>query len=683
MAQREPLLDLPQPSCSTARRSLIAPAALLLLALLVACGPTGPTGAPTQPRDVAVTAIPGGVRVTWLDQSSDEDGFLVFRKDAGVQGEPTDEVGAAGAGEQVFDDFSTTQDGSYVYGVAAVNVIGPSETVLQDPQTPVSELPGVDVSVTFDGEGVVLVSGGSVNKVCVTDCSVAFAAGTDITLTAQSSDDAVFAGWAGDCGGAGTCGLEVDEPLEVEARFRRHVLQLELDGDSPVELTMFPADDFGNSKCTLDTGDSCALAYGFAGPLAVSINAVKLEPAGQFQGFEGPCSTEQGMYCLANVSGATPVAVRVVLPPVAQPDAYGLREDQDLEVAAGSGVLANDTDSASDTLSAVLLSGPANGGLDLDGDGSFNFAPNENFNGSDSFQYVARDSYGSESEAVTVTLSVQAANDPPVFSLGEDPPVATGDFGLRTVEDFATNMGPGGGPDEATQSLTAFTVEKVGGNIEGMNPQIDLNGTLTFRPPFGSSGSATYAVRLSDNGGTANGGEDTSAAQQFTITVQSFTLAVGLAGSGDVSASPAADDGEYGYGTVVNLDASAGRDHAFGVWQGDCQGSVASCELTMVGDRTVTARFDPFVRVRFADGTGLISVSSNPGGISGCLSLNVNINVCDAPFPDGSSVTLTASIGQYRFQGVVCSSGQPTRVCNFTVDGPVVVTLAPANTGTD
>ena len=50
-------------------------------------------------------------------------------------------------------------------------------------------------------------------------------------------------------------------------------------------------------------------------------------------------------------------------------------------------------------------------------------------------------------------------------------------------------------------------------------PAISSAGTLTFTPAASENGSATVSVFLQDNGGTANGGDDTSATQTFTITV--------------------------------------------------------------------------------------------------------------------------------------------------------------------
>jgi len=57
-------------------------------------------------------------------------------------------------------------------------------------------------------------------------------------------------------------------------------------------------------------------------------------------------------------------------------------------------------------------------------------------------------------------------------------------------------------------------------------PAISPTGVLTFTPAPNVSGSATVSLQLHDNGGTANGGIDTSAAQTFTITVFTNTAPV-------------------------------------------------------------------------------------------------------------------------------------------------------------
>src|SRR5258708_20156473 len=55
----------------------------------------------------------------------------------------------------------------------------------------------------------------------------------------------------------------------------------------------------------------------------------------------------------------------------------------------------------------------------------------------------------------------------------------------------------------------------------GTEVAISARGTLTYTPAADANGSATVTVQIHDNGGTANGGVDTSAAQTFTINVTS------------------------------------------------------------------------------------------------------------------------------------------------------------------
>lgn len=103
--------------------------------------------------------------------------------------------------------------------------------------------------------------------------------------------------------------------------------------------------------------------------------------------------------------------------PSAQPESYTLNEDAVLTVEA-RGVLENDSDPDSgDTLTAVLVTSPSSGTLQLNGDGSFSYTPNLNFNGSDSFSYKARDGAGVETGAVTVGLTVNPVNDAPAISV--------------------------------------------------------------------------------------------------------------------------------------------------------------------------------------------------------------------------------------------------------------------------
>jgi VCBS repeat-containing protein len=98
--------------------------------------------------------------------------------------------------------------------------------------------------------------------------------------------------------------------------------------------------------------------------------------------------------------------------PIAVDDAYTTDEDTSLNVPA-PGVLANDSDPDGDALNAVLGTGPANGTLVLNANGSFSYTPSLNFNGVDSFTYLANDGQV-DSNLATVTITVNAVNDAPV-----------------------------------------------------------------------------------------------------------------------------------------------------------------------------------------------------------------------------------------------------------------------------
>jgi hypothetical protein len=107
------------------------------------------------------------------------------------------------------------------------------------------------------------------------------------------------------------------------------------------------------------------------------------------------------------------------LPPVAEDDSYSILEDEVLTVAA-PGVLANDTDAGLDTLSASVATGPANGTVNLNADGSFSYTPNANFNGIDGFTYTVQDD-DLATDTGTVTIEVSPVNDAPTVSANPAP----------------------------------------------------------------------------------------------------------------------------------------------------------------------------------------------------------------------------------------------------------------------
>src|SRR5207245_366620 len=109
--------------------------------------------------------------------------------------------------------------------------------------------------------------------------------------------------------------------------------------------------------------------------------------------------------------------------------------------------------------------------------------------------------------------------DAPSFTKGADQTVLE-DAGPQSVANWATAISKGP-PDESGQTLTFVVTANTNSALftAGGQPAISANGTLTYTPAANANGSATITLVLKDNGGTANGGQDTSAAQTFVINV--------------------------------------------------------------------------------------------------------------------------------------------------------------------
>ncbi len=175
--------------------------------------------------------------------------------------------------------------------------------------------------------------------------------------------------------------------------------------------------------------------------------------------------------------------------PTTAADAYTLDEDTTLTVNALTGVLANDSDIDGDSLTASVVSGPANGELTLNADGSFSYTPNANFSGTDSFVYEASDG-GLESQA-TVTLTINPIAEAPIaaidhYSTGEDVPLVIG-VGMGVL---ANDLNAEGGE---------MTAEIVTGPAHGtltMNP----DGSFSFTPEANYHGSDSFTYKAVSNG---------------------------------------------------------------------------------------------------------------------------------------------------------------------------------------
>jgi len=119
----------------------------------------------------------------------------------------------------------------------------------------------------------------------------------------------------------------------------------------------------------------------------------------------------------------------------------------------------------------------------------------------------------------TFTISVTAVNDAPSFVKGADQNISEG-AGAQSIAGWATAISAG--PSNESAQTLSFGVTNNNNSLFSVQPAINAAGTLTYTPAAGASGSATVTVTLSDNGGTANGGDNSSSDQTFTITIASI-----------------------------------------------------------------------------------------------------------------------------------------------------------------
>ena len=131
-------------------------------------------------------------------------------------------------------------------------------------------------------------------------------------------------------------------------------------------------------------------------------------------GNNGACSPSDPNPCAKTASGEVPLQVLPVNDaPVAVADSITVAEGGAATTLVGgaTSVLANDSDAEGDALTAILPSGPANGSLTLNANGTFSYVHDGSATTSDSFTYKANDG-SADSNVVTVTISVTPATKP-------------------------------------------------------------------------------------------------------------------------------------------------------------------------------------------------------------------------------------------------------------------------------
>lgn len=306
------------------------------------------------------------------------------------------------------------------------------------------------------------------------------------------------------------------------------------------------------------------------------------------------------------------------------------------------------TASVSTSTPAQFAAGPALSGDDL----TYTLAANAH--GSAAITVTVSDGTPAQDVTYDRTLTITPVNDAPVFTKGGDRSIAH-DAGAQSVPAWATGISTGA--NDGAQVLT-FTANAATPALFSVQPAIAADGTLSFTPAVGAYGSSTVSVTLQDDGGTANGGVDTSAAQVFTITVT----------RGPVFSVPASAITVAGtHGSPVNLSVTvSGQPAPTLQWRRN--GAELSGEtgagLSLTGDVA-------------DDGAVYTCVATNSGGSTVSPAMTLDISgvlpvFTTPPIAQSAAVNTTATF-------TAAASGQPAPTLQWLRGG---VPIAGANSGT-
>ena len=267
-------------------------------------------------------------------------------------------------------------------------------------------------------------------------------------------------------------------------------------------------------------------------------------------------------------------------------------------------VAANDGGGAIPT-TATLNTQATNGNASSNGDGTFDYTPNANYFGADSFTYSICDSIP-ECATATVNITVNNVNDPPVAN--DD---------TATVQEDSSNNGinvAGNDTDLDNDTLTVSAASTATGSVTRSG------GSVFYTPPANFNGSVTISYTISDG----NGGTDNASVTVTVINVNDPPVAI------DDTATVQEDSSN----NSINV---TGNDT-------DIDGDTLSVSAASTATGSVTFGGSNVVYTPPANFSGQATVSytvsdGNGGSDSGVLTVTVS-NQNDPPIANPDSLTV-------------------------------------------
>jgi hypothetical protein len=302
------------------------------------------------------------------------------------------------------------------------------------------------------------------------------------------------------------------------------------------------------------------------------------------------------------------ISDNVAVGPIAEPDTYAAITNLPLSVDASNGVLVNDHDpNGGGPLYAVLRRLTGHGTIALSADGGFIYSPDENFIGTDRFEYSAG-SGALVGASTVVTLTVAQVND------AVDDNYTTNDNQVLNVPAALGLLS-----NDVVAVGESITIELTSQPTLGQIA-VDADGGFVYQPS-GASGEDHFGYRLVSAGVP-------SAPAIVTITVN------------DLNEAPIAVDDHYvvdsGHVLTVSAPGVLGND-------ADPDGDALTPRIIsspLIGAVTLNANgsFTYTPPADFSGQTDFVYEVTDPRGLRAHATVFINVNDHLAPLPDAYSL---------------------------------------------
>ncbi|MCU7835732.1 MAG: tandem-95 repeat protein [gamma proteobacterium symbiont of Taylorina sp.] len=170
-------------------------------------------------------------------------------------------------------------------------------------------------------------------------------------------------------------------------------------------------------------------------------------------------------------------------------DAYSTSQNTVLQVDQNQGILNNDSDPEANTLSAVLVTSTQHGILHLGKNGNFNYNPDKDYVGIDSFTYKASDGH-LDGNTATVVIRISAVNHAPIamddsYSIAQD-----------SLLDVSKKIGLLNNDSDTDGNIlhSLLVTQPKHGSLH-----MSLDGSYTYKPTSGYTGTDSFTYIANDS----------------------------------------------------------------------------------------------------------------------------------------------------------------------------------------